>query len=345
MKSWSPLVAVLAACLFVAGADAQDKEIKVEVETVVDGLDNPSGVAIQPGTGHIFVSDSAAGRIIRINPESAGEPEAVITDFPQDVYGKGPMYNIGPLGIAFITKDLLVVGGGGHPDGEELLRFYEVPEPGKSIKADDMKFKMGPLGPSEETKKGEGNFYDIAATPTAIYVTSNGDDTKGWVAKVEMVGNEPKSFKPFIATKVATEVDAPVGIDISLNGFVVVGQMGEINKPGDSLLTFYRPKDGKMVMNLETGLHDIAGLAYSPRKRLYAIDFAWLPEEKGGLYRLDEAKKDGKIGCEPVKVVELDKPTALTFDSKGTLYVTVYGTAEEGSDKKPGKLLKITGDL
>ena len=119
MNSWRWYVAAMAACLLATGATAQEKEekeIKVEVETVVDGLHNPCGIAIQPGTGHVFVADSAAGRIIRINPESAGKPEDVITDFPQDVYGKGPMYPIGPLGLAFITKDLLVVGGGGLPD-------------------------------------------------------------------------------------------------------------------------------------------------------------------------------------------------------------------------------------
>ena len=50
-------------------------------------------------------------------------------------------------------------------------------------------------------------------------------------------------------------------------------------------------------------------------------------------------------GVEAVKIVPLDKPTAMAFGADGALYVTVYGTAEEGSDEKPGKVLKITGDL
>ena len=37
-----------------------------DVTTVLDGLNNPCGVAIQPGTSTVFVSDSAAGRIIRL---------------------------------------------------------------------------------------------------------------------------------------------------------------------------------------------------------------------------------------------------------------------------------------
>ena len=37
-----------------------------EFEVISEGLSNPTGVAIQPGTGHVFVAESAAGRVIRI---------------------------------------------------------------------------------------------------------------------------------------------------------------------------------------------------------------------------------------------------------------------------------------
>ena len=108
-------------------AKPQGTPATVEAQTVLDGLDNPCAVAIQPETGDIFVSDSGAGRIIRVVD---GKAQDVITDFPGDVYGKGPMYNIGPLGLGFISKDILVVGGGGQKDGDELLRVYKVPEKG-----------------------------------------------------------------------------------------------------------------------------------------------------------------------------------------------------------------------
>ena len=72
--------------------------LAAEPTTVIEGLNNPCGVAIQPGTGDIFVADSGAARIVRI---SEGKLSEVIIDFPIDVYGKGPKYNIGPLGLAF----------------------------------------------------------------------------------------------------------------------------------------------------------------------------------------------------------------------------------------------------
>ena len=42
-------------CLAVAADESK-------VEEVLGGLTNPCGIAIQPETGHVFVSDSAAGR-------------------------------------------------------------------------------------------------------------------------------------------------------------------------------------------------------------------------------------------------------------------------------------------
>jgi len=308
-----------------------------KVTTVVDGLNNPSGVAVQPGTGHVFVSESGAGRIIRVVD---GKPQDVITGFKLDIYGKGPMYNIGPLGLLFLNKDTLVVGGGDLPDGEELLRVFEVPAAGSpaiQVTAATASFALKPEGEI----KGEGNFYALAATQDAVFVTSNGDDTKGWVAKATRKGNTLTAFQRFIATKEAVEVDAPVGATISPRGELVIGQMGEINVPNDSLLTFYNPKDGKKLMNLTTGLYDIAGLEYSPKKQLYAVDFAWMKADQGGLFQLIAQSKDGQQSIEAKKIVSLDKPSAMAFGTDGALYVTVFGTAKEGSNKPGGSLQKI----
>lgn len=330
-----------AALLAYATAQAQD----VKVSTAAQGLDNPCGVAVQPGTGHVFVSDSGALRVLRV--DVAGKKvDNAITGFPKDVYGKGPMYDIGPLGLAFLDENTLVVGDGGLPDGEELMRTYTVPAPGTSIKADQMKQKLGPIGPGDESAKGEGNFYGVAVGSRAIYITCNGDDTKGWVSKIDLVNGQPTKLEPFIATKVATNVDAPVGITMDSQGRIVVGQMGEINLPHDSLLTIYDAASGQMLYNATTGLYDIAALAYSPASgKLYALDFAWMDEKQGGLFRLDTKIEGDKLTVNAVKVLELDKPTAMAFAPDGTLYVTVFGTAQEGSDVKPGKLLKITGGL
>jgi DNA-binding beta-propeller fold protein YncE len=334
-----------------------------KVETVLEALINPCGVAVQPETGHVFVSDSGAGRIIRVVD---GKARDVITDFPMDVYGEDPKYDIGPLGLLFLDKDTLVVGGGGNLDGEELVRVYKVPAAGKdAIKADEMKESVGPLTKTEEIA-GEGNFYAIAANETAIFVTSNGDDTKGWVARADHDGDgKLGELTRFIATKEATfdstkeavDVDAPVGITISPDGYqVVVGQMGEITDAKDSLLSFYAASDGTPLLNLETGLFDITSLAYSPKTgQLYALDFAWKKSKEGGLFRLDGHGAGKDQTCEAVKRASLDKPTAMAFGPDGSLYMTIFGTAQEVKEddkekdaekkRKPGKLLKVAPSL
>jgi DNA-binding beta-propeller fold protein YncE len=335
------LAAGLCLAALTQAATAQD----AKVETVLGGLSNPCGVAVQPETGHVFVSDSAAGRVIRI---VEGKAEDVITGFPKDVFGKGPFYDIGPLGLVFLDKNTLVVGDGGFKDGEEYLRVYEVPEAGKpAIDFDkDAKSKSGPLAPAEGIL-GEGNLYGLAATKSAIYVTCNGDDTKGWVAKADITGSKLGNLERFIPTKEQVEVDGPVAVTISERGEIVVGQFGENNKPHDSLLTFYSAKTGMKILNLETGLYDITGLAYSPKtKLLYATDFAWMAEGEGGLFRLDSEIKNSTQAVKTLKIAPLDKPTALAFGSDGTLYITVVGPKKvDENAPKEGKLLKIAPGL
>lgn len=337
------ITGLVIALLMAPGVSAEAEDAKVE--DVVGGLSNPCGVAVQPGTGVVFVSDSATGRVCRVVD---GKLEVVIAGSPKDVYGKGPFYDIGPLGLLFLDQNTLVVGDGGYKDGFEFVRVYTVPEAGQpALDYDkDAKAKLGPLEPMEGVL-GEGNLYGLAATKTAIYVTCNGDDTKGWVAKATIDGSNFGKLERYIATKEQVEVDAPVGITISSRGEIVVGQMGEINVANDSLLTFYSAKTGQKILNLETGLYDITGLAYSPKTGLlYATDFAWMKPEEGGLFRLDADQKDDAQSVKSVKIAGLDKPTALAFAPDGTLYMTLVGPkGDDENAPKEGKLVKIAPGL
>jgi hypothetical protein len=332
-------IAVVRAADEPAAEEAQ--EATAEVKDILSNLDNPCGVAIQPETGLVFVSDSGAGRVVSFNPKGTDQVRVAINEFDIDVYGKGPMYNIGPLGLTFLDQNTLVVGGGDQKDGAELLRVFDMSSDEPQT-PDSAKYSLGPIGPGDASEKGEGNFYGVVASNTAIYTSSNGDDTKGWVLRSELTDGVPGELTPFIATKVALEdTDAPVGIALNRDGQLVVGQMGEINKPHDSLYTVYDPESGELLARAETGLYDIAGLAYSPSGKLYAVDFAWMAPEEGGLFRLDVTDTT----VEAVKIASLDKPTALAFTPDGRLYVSLIGTQEEGSKKKPGKLVQILGEF
>jgi hypothetical protein len=321
---------------------------------VASGLYNPTSVAIRPETGEVFICDSGAGRIVMLKGND-GAVTPIITGFPRDSYGKGPVFDIGPLGIAFLGKGTLVVGDGGSLDGEEHVRIYALAPPKDSqdpnainpLTVYDSKWRLGPIVPSPEAGRGEGNFYGVAATAKALYFTANGDDTKGWILAAPLNNGVPGELKPFIATKEKVKVDAPVAITLSPEGKLVVGQMGEVAAPPDSLVCVYN-EAGELEIRAELeDIFDICALAYSPKtKKLYGVDFNWPGKEPGALLSIEIKKGAGVEGTAIVKkIMDLDKPTGMAFKADGTLYVTSLGTAAAGSTEKPGKLLKINGDF
>jgi hypothetical protein len=362
---------------------------KPQLQLEIVNLNNPCGVAVQPLTGDVFISDSGNLRILRydpnLKPRTRDAIRQEITGFSKDVYGKGPKYDIGPLGLLFLNHNLLMVGDGGHQDGQELIYLFDVGQP-RVQQAENAKVKLGPIGPTPgKTEKGEGNFYALAyQEPTAVFFTTNGDDTKGWIAKITLKDNTPDpKIELVIPTKEYTgEVDAPVAITMSPDKKLVIGQMGEVTGKGkDSLLLVYDPLTLKPLMKAETGLYDIAALAYHPKsKKLYALDFAWEAPKEGGLFRLDVSGEgaNAKVKAERVTYLyeagkddsklpfagdaaAMDKPTAMAFDPAGNLYITMIGTAKEGAKevskdgaikpgtskegdaKNPGRLVRITG--
>jgi glucose/arabinose dehydrogenase len=317
------------------------KDEFVEPEFVVGGLVNPSGIAIQPGSNHIFVASKNG--VARIVPGEHVVLHEEIVGFPTDTYGKGPAYELGPLGLAFLDDTTLVVGDGSLPDGEELVRIYDVsaePLPVDQVKkADDMLASAGPITPDPDVSvNGEGNFYGVAVLGNDIFVTGNGDDTKGWVSRVRYEKDSKLELEPFIATKVATETDAPAG-STTRDGQLVVSQLGEVTtNNADSLLTFYDPASGNLLKNLTAGLKDVCGIAYSPKTdKLYAVDFSWSDASAGGLFRLDIEEDTVQV----TRIAKLDRPTALAFAPDGTLYVTLIGTAHQ--DGKPGQVITFKG--
>jgi DNA-binding beta-propeller fold protein YncE len=301
-------------------------------------FDNPTGIAIHPETGDIFVAEHRGiFRIFQDGDTRTKKPE--VRGFPTDHYGKGPIYEIGPLGIAFLGNDQIVVGDGSRPDTEEVVLVYKIGEtaPERPAQADTAEYTLGPLGSSDDLK-AEGNYYAVVVTDDAIYATANGDDTKGWIVRAKLNNGVPGKLERFIATKEALQVDAPVALTTNSEGKLVVGQMGEITLPGDSLLAVFDSDSGELIDSWETGLNDITGLAYSPSSgKLYATDFSWLDTTQGGLFELTVSGDSVDVR----KVRELDKPTAIAFDSNGNAYVTILGTAQEGSNRKPGRVVRI----
>ena len=308
-----------------------------EISTVLTGLDRPTGIAIQPETGHLFIAESAAARVIRVVD---AQPESVVVDFPVELHESEPAIRLGPLSLLFLDRHRLLVGGGGLPDGDELLRVYNVPPTGtRAIPATQMATSFSL--PATGANPGEGDFFGLASTEDAIFVTSHGDDTKGWLSRLDL-DREKKlgDFLRFAATTELSSVGAPGGIAISpLGGQIAVAQMGAPTEAADSLLVYFNQR-GKLLLRLELGLHDVTSLAYGPTGQLYAADLAWAKPSQGGLFQLVATLQNGVQGVRTKKLAPLEHPTAMVFDKTGVLYITVLGSPLE--DEKAGKLLKVT---
>src|SRR5690606_4104321 len=135
-----------------------------KVRTVAAELDNPCGLAVHPGTRTVFISTHPA--IYQLTSNNGLKLHTVVKGFTTDVYGQGPKYNLGPLGLAFLDDETLVVGDGSKPDGEEYVLVFKVSgePPTKAQKPGDAVQVLGPIKAGKDSANGEGNFYAIAVS-------------------------------------------------------------------------------------------------------------------------------------------------------------------------------------
>ncbi len=344
------VVAVMVAVAVAQDAALSDESVNYRSEIVRDSLDNPAGLVVREGpvgTGphELFIAESGAGRIIRISTAQPEKIHEVITGFAVDFFGREPGARVGPLGMALLTRTKLVVGGGGREVGMNVVGVYALPISGSSITAEQTDHTVGPLSAGSRNQAAHDQFLGLVKTEESLFVVASSDGPAGWILKSGIAANRLTFLQRFIATHKSTTGGAPTCLAIIPKprpAFLVVGQMGSKEIAGDSSITFFVPATGAMAMSLGTGLNDISALAYSPAGNLYAADISWSDEQAGGVYRLDDARLEGRLACQAVKIASVTRPTALAFAPDGTLYVTAFGAAE---NDKQGVLLKITGNF
>ncbi len=327
-------------------AEGRDDSALYAVDTVLDKLDNPASVAVRPGSRpagpfDLYVSESGAGRVVRLTTDKPGEASSVVSGFPTSQFGPEGQYRVGPLGLAFLSRNRLAVGTGGLGVGADLVRVYGLPENNADLAFDAVDHVVGPVPTGGRTTTGEGQFASLARTENALFVVPRTGDERGWILKAILDSNRVAGLEPFVATRAIAGVATPaaVAVDPKPNHhYLVVGQMGETSAATDSRLTMYSPTSGALALNLATGLRDVVGLAFSPAGDLYAVDFAWADAAEGGVFRLEAAQVEGRESCRPVKIATVARPASLAFTPDGTLYVTAFGAG----DAPTGALLKIT---
>jgi hypothetical protein len=322
----------------------------VKVETLLTGLSNPCGVAIRPaapgGQEEVFVADSGALKVVRVPGSEPGQPTDVVTGFTEATFGEEPI-RVGPLALLFLDRDHLLVGASGN-EGRASVRMYELPDPPRPLSAAQAQQQVD-FPADGAAAGGADHVYSMVRTrandhvPDAVILASFRNDRSGMLRKIAVRAGTLGDLQTFHDEK--NRPGEPADVGLAERGYIVAGQAGTLDKPRDSWLDFFNPIDGARVMELPIDLYDVVALAYSPTTgSLYAADIAWMAPDEGGIFRVDDLGEAGKPRCVPVRMAEVNRPSALAFAPDGTLYVTAFGKPN-GDETNTGVLLKITGEL
>jgi hypothetical protein len=345
------LFVALAAALPIATASSadflppQDESDRYTVTTVLSGLDNPWGLAVRPGRKpdgphELFVAESGAGQVIRLATDQPEEFDEAIVGFPIHSLAVSPATRVGPLGLALLTRTKLIVTGSLGEDDKRGVRVYVLPGDNTQLTYEEPDHSVELQQSSGSSQLAPDFLMAVASDETAAYITLVGASDTGQVLKADIERNRLETLRPFARHRSSSQLEAPGGIAFTPSDrppFLVVSEQGSFETPHDSRITFLALDDGRRILSLVTGLHDIVGLAYAPSGQLYAVDCSWHDPGQGGVYRLDDARLAGRQVCRAVKVASVERGVALAFAPDGALYVTALGK----DFKKNGSVIKI----
>jgi hypothetical protein len=284
-----------------------------------------------------------------------GKTEEVVHGFAAAETSRPDALRVGLLGLTFLDSRWLMIGAGGQGFGVDTLFLVQVPDVGGQSTSIDSAVRIGPLA-AEGKSAAVGEFAQLMSTSTVVFVSGIDAARQSWlIAAPIRETNEPASVPEFgrltRLVPVSQAAAAPPAIAISPRGELLVGEPGNIGETPDSRLRFYRQGDGKLLLDLATGLYDIAAIAYgapqSPtnKRQLYALDMALSSPEAAGLYRLESQLQGGTLSVRPVQILQLDRPTAMALAPDGSLYITLAGTTAPSENGRPGKLLRFPTGL
>ncbi len=299
-------------------------------EVVAGKLDHPMGVAVQPATGDVFVSESGKGRIVRV---VGGAVETAVAGFTPGTFGDEPSYQVSPLGLGFLGNGMLLAGTGDRPAGQDELLVLPIGAAGE--KARDLSAAATRyLVTSSDPAQSGGNFTGICSTAKSVFAVCQDSGDKGWMARISVQAGQAISFERYLATSSATGVASPYALTTSPRGDVIVSQIGKLRGGRDSHIAFFGAVNRQLLLDTTPGLYDVTGLAFGADGQLYATDLAWEQPDQGGLFQIVSVLADGKQSAEARRVATIERPTGLAAGKDGILYITSLGggSAAVGSD-------------
>ncbi|MCI0365273.1 MAG: hypothetical protein L0219_15490, partial [Phycisphaerales bacterium] len=127
-----------AICIGFLNAEARSDD-NVKVESFLSGLHQPCGVAVRPGGSadsyDIYVSDTGAGRVVRIKSGQPGSSADAIVGFTPRSNGEEHFELPGPRGLLFLDRARLIVLGGNENE-HAFVSLYELSDEEKPLIAE-----------------------------------------------------------------------------------------------------------------------------------------------------------------------------------------------------------------
>jgi hypothetical protein len=319
------------------------------VETVVQELHTPTGIAVRPpvatGGYEIFIGDAGAGRVIRIASDKPAEVRDAITGFIVSSDVDDPIQLPGPHGLQFLDANRLVVTGG---DGKEaFVRLYELKSEDKPLPADQHETQAAPAAEEEQLDDGVRIFQAVARTrandQVSDFLVLSAVGREGGVGAWRL----PVRGGTLGELKILGRESAAMALAVAVEprGHIVLVRPDRQNADTSSVIEFVHPIDGRTVIEVPVKLPAIVAIAYSPRSgNMYAVSHPSEDSERSGVFRIDAADSadSSKPAATATKIADVVRPTALAFGPDNVLYVTSAGTDGE---RNRGTLLKITGDF
>lgn len=304
-------LATLIAASATLGARAQPPFGPPTTTLLVTGLEGASGSTIGPG-GALFVTEGAAGRISRVDPQS-GEVTTYASGLPQSIIGIG-----GAIDVAFIgsTAYALVTLVGFDVGGSAIVGIYRVDGPSAfTVIANVGEFSMN-NPPSTPFDLPTGLQYALEPYRGGFLVT---DGHHNRVLHVTLHGevSEFRSFGNIV----------PTGLTVSGNTVLMAEAGPAPHLPQDGKIVSFGPRS-PMVTEVASGAPLLVDVEFGRGRTLYALSqgvwdgaFPGSPAlpNTGALVQVDSH------GSFTVIMDGLNLPTSLEFIGNTVYIVNLAG--------------------
>jgi hypothetical protein len=278
---------------------------------LLTGLEGGSGSTVGPG-GALFVTESAAGRISRVDPKT-GDITTFASGLPKSIVGIG-----GAMDVAFIGKTAyaLVTLVGSDVGGSDIVGIYRVDGPDSFTVVADIGAFASSNPPNTPFDVPTGLQYALETYRGGFLVT---DGHHNRVLRVTLDGE--------VTELIAFDNIVPTGLAVK-GKTVYMAEAGPVpHEPEDGKVVSFGPKS-PTATEVASGASLLVDVEFGREHILYALsqgDFSGAPEGSPALPDTGALVKVNRDGTFTVITDGLDRPTSLEFIGDTAYVVTLTG--------------------